>query len=238
MFGPLVWHNIRYHAKRLFSPIAAAPASSSVDQIPGVETHHRVQASALGLINENSPSANAYQPIAESTFNAALRSLPLKPADFNFVDLGSGKGRALLLAAGFDFRRIVGVEYSGELHRQAQKNLDAARGVWPRTDRIELVHGDAITYVPPDAPTVLFLYNPFGPKVMAGVLVNWSRWMDTHDHDVWVVYATPAESALFAQNAHFQHVATLADCAVYRRQRRAAAPAVLGQLTPASPPSR
>lgn len=218
MFGPLVLHNIRYYGKKLLSPRQGGPAKSSVDQIPGVETHQRVQASALGQINENSPSANAYQPIDESAFEAAVRSLPLRHGDHTFVDLGSGKGRALLLAAKFGFRCIVGVEYSETLHRQAQTNLEAARGAWPHIDRIELIHGDAIAYVPPPAPTVLFLYNPFGPKVMAGVVAKWSQWLTTHDHDVWVVYATPVETPLFANSGCFQHVSTIADCAIYRRR--------------------
>ena len=218
MFGPLVWHNVRYYSKRLLRPGRSGPALSSVDQIPGVETQLSIQASALGQINENSTCANAYQPIAESAFDAAVRALPLNPGDFNFVDLGSGKGRALLLAAKFEFRRIMGVEYSERLHQQAQNNLRAAQGAWPNTDRIELIHGDAIAFVPPVAPTVLYLYNPFGAKVMAGVMANWSAWMETHAHPVWVIYATPEETALFEQNPLLKHIRTLSDCAIYCRR--------------------
>ena len=47
--------------------------------------------------------------------------------DFIFIDLGSGKGRALLMASDYPFRRIVGVELLPQLHRAAQDNLTKYR---------------------------------------------------------------------------------------------------------------
>jgi hypothetical protein len=43
--------------------------------------------------------------------------------DFTFIDLGSGKGRALLMASAYPFKRIIGVEFMPELHRVAQENI-------------------------------------------------------------------------------------------------------------------
>ena len=42
---------------------------------------------------------------------------------FTFVDLGSGKGRTLLMASDYPFRRIIGVELLPSLHQIAQENL-------------------------------------------------------------------------------------------------------------------
>ena len=53
----------------------------------------------------------------------------VEPADglrqFTFVDIGSGKGRTLLMASQFPFRKIVGVELIAELHQRDQENLRA-----------------------------------------------------------------------------------------------------------------
>jgi tRNA G46 methylase TrmB len=62
-----------------------------------------------------------YLPIRPNTARRVLRSLPLRDhSDYTFVDLGSGKGRMLLIASEFPFRRIVGVEMRRDLHAQAK----------------------------------------------------------------------------------------------------------------------
>jgi methylase of polypeptide subunit release factors len=53
----------------------------------------------------------------------AVASLDVEHKDFTFIDLGSGKGRALVLALSYPFRRVVGVEFALELHRVAEANL-------------------------------------------------------------------------------------------------------------------
>src|SRR5690242_3123851 len=42
---------------------------------------------------------------------------------FSFIDVGAGKGRALLLASELPFRKIIGVELSKELARIAAHNI-------------------------------------------------------------------------------------------------------------------
>jgi hypothetical protein len=102
-------------------------------------------------------------------FERGLAAANVDHSQFTFIDLGSGKGRALMLAAQHPFRRIIGVEFAEELHRVAEENfrkLGAAR----RPDhRIEPVHDDAGEYPLPDGPLVIFLYNSFGEELMRKV---------------------------------------------------------------------
>src|SRR5271166_3265808 len=55
-----------------------------------------------------------YQPTEATLFHEMIAAMSGQPRfdfrDFTFVDLGSGKGRTLLMAADYPFRRIVGVE--------------------------------------------------------------------------------------------------------------------------------
>jgi hypothetical protein len=101
------------------------------------------------------------------------------------VDLGSGKGRALLLAAHHPFKRIVGIEFAEELHRAAAANVELMRDA----SRIELIHGDASEYSLPPGPVVLYLYNPFDRPLMTAVakntLANWAA----DPRPVQVIYA-------------------------------------------------
>src|SRR4051812_47023786 len=51
-----------------------------------------------------------------------LRALPGRPSDCTLIDMGSGKGRVLLLGAAWGFAAVIGVEFAPELHQAALGN--------------------------------------------------------------------------------------------------------------------
>src|SRR5437868_798915 len=67
--------------------------------------------------------SSAYQPTDPAFFHEMICRLPAKFRDFTFIDLGSGKGRTLLMASDYCFRRIIGVEHLPTLHSIAQENV-------------------------------------------------------------------------------------------------------------------
>lgn len=124
-------------------------------------------------------------------FSSAMDALGIDFRQFTFVDLGAGKGRALLMAAQYGFRRLVGVEFARELVEVAQRNLQVAG---PSVSaRARMVHQDATTYVLPNEPVVLFMYNPFGGKTMAAVAERTRASFDRHRRPLHVVYLVPKE---------------------------------------------
>jgi predicted RNA methylase len=217
MFGPLVVHNLQYYARHWWRHGSFATPRSSVDHIPGVETHKAVYLSELGFRGAVGDSAEPYMPIDEAEFRTVMEALPITIADYAFVDLGSGKGRALLLAAQLGFKTITGVEFSEDLHRAAARNMAAARGKWPNAERIELVCGDAAQFTPPTLPVVCYLYNPFGASVMREVIDAWTHAMSAHSLDVWIVYSNPTQQELFKSEPQFEHFFTRKGTAVFRR---------------------
>ncbi|MBV8894771.1 MAG: class I SAM-dependent methyltransferase, partial [Acidobacteria bacterium] len=66
---------------------------------------------------------SAYEPTEPQSFHEMIRSLGIDYSQFTFLDLGSGKGRTLLMASEYPFRRIVGVELLPELHQVAEDNI-------------------------------------------------------------------------------------------------------------------
>src|ERR1700720_4110481 len=73
---------------------------------------------------------SAYQPTEPAVFPERLNALQqagLDFRDFTFIDLGSGKGRTLMMASDYPFRRIMGVELLPALHQAAQDNLSKYR---------------------------------------------------------------------------------------------------------------
>jgi len=92
------------------------------------------------------------------------------PAAYSFVDIGAGKGRALLLASELPFRKVIGVELSAELAQTAQANIER----WKRAGRpqsvIHVLQKDALQFCWPRTPLLVFLYNPFDCDLLERLL--------------------------------------------------------------------
>ncbi|HEX4811058.1 MAG TPA: class I SAM-dependent methyltransferase, partial [Bryobacteraceae bacterium] len=112
-----------------------------------------------------------YLPTRPTTVHMLLKDLPMDSlSDYTFVDIGSGKGRVLLIAAQYGFRRVVGVEFRRELHERALLNVQRWRASNPRSTNIECLNMNARDYIFPNEKLVLYLFNPFGDEIMKDVL--------------------------------------------------------------------
>jgi len=162
-----------------------------------------------GLIwGENLPSGHrndlwstAYYGISPSLFTQLLSSLNLDWQRFTFLDLGSGKGRALLLASRFPFKRIVGVELSPELSADATVNIQRFAAPWQQCRNLEAHHGDATAFNYPSGPIVLYLYNPFLSPVLKRCLKNLTRSLAKEPREIHLVYVNPAFERLLNKHA-------------------------------------
>jgi hypothetical protein len=190
LFGPLLWHNIVYVFGRLRGKRGVTDVSE-IDLKLGIDTH-RIEATALMKIDgENLMHGHGYQPVGVAAFRRSISALNADLCRYSFVDYGSGKGRALLLATEFPFRRIVGVEYARELHDVALENVERARTTLPGADRLECVWADATRYEPPTDPLVCFLYNPFDGTVMTRLLDRLAESVRAVPRDILVAYLNP-----------------------------------------------
>jgi hypothetical protein len=140
-----------------------------------------------------------YIPVRVATARAAMRNLPVRDdADYTFVDMGSGKGRMLFVAAERPFRQIRGVEFVVDLHEQARKNIGTYRHRTQRCADIESINADAATYEFPDGNLVIYLFNPFGPGVLQPMLQNLQQSIDRRPRHVIVLLLWPVHGALVA----------------------------------------
>jgi predicted RNA methylase len=130
---------------------------------------------------------------------AALASLAIEHGRFTFVDLGSGKGRALLMAALLPFRRIIGVEFAPALHRQSLENVRRFVHEEQRCRDIEPLCMDAATFEFPEEPLVIFMYNPFGPEVMREVVGRVLDSLRRAPRELYVLYANPFHADLWTE---------------------------------------
>ena len=113
----------------------------------------------LGVFTEHRLNALGYEGIQITVFRKMLHELNLDPAEYAFVDFGSGKGRALMMAAEWGFARAYGMEFSPVLHEIAQKNIAIFGQRNPRVCPIELRFQDAMEFSIPDE-NIVFLLQP------------------------------------------------------------------------------
>lgn len=147
--------------------------NSSIDRKYGADTQGVIDdMSALGLSSAQHAHAKGYEGVQIPVFREMLRQLPLTPSEYIFLDLGSGKGRALMMAAEQGFKRVIGVELSPILHPVAEKNIELFKQHQSQASPIELHCQDALDYPLPDDKLVCFLYNPFDCSVMQRLVVR------------------------------------------------------------------
>jgi SAM-dependent methyltransferase len=140
-----------------------------------------------------------YQPTEPVLFREMMASLPIEFEQFTFVDVGSGKGRTLLMASDYPFRRIVGVELIAELHRDAEENIREYRSPGQCCRQIECVLADARDYEFPVEPLVLYLFNPLPEHSLLQVLLRLKKSLEIAPRAVWLIYHNPLlENALRA----------------------------------------
>ena len=133
--------------------------------------------------------ATIYMPVSYYLLSKAFRHLPLTTRN-NFVDIGSGKGRALCVAANKGFKKVTGVEFSGKMCDAARINLVHTKKRLPLLQYT--VHNvDAVDFVIPDDTDCIFFFNPFDDIIMAQVVDNIKISLEKIPRDMAVIYANP-----------------------------------------------
>ena len=101
-------------------------------------------------------------------------------------------GRAMVLAATYPFKKVLGVEIAPELAAIGQRNIDQCRSK-VRCQDITLTNEDATRYVPDPDVTLCYFNNSFTGEVLESVLRNLKQF-STEQHPVLLVCNLPKRS--------------------------------------------
>jgi hypothetical protein len=148
-----------------------------------------------------------YQPTEPALFREMMTTLKIDFQKFTFIDIGSGKGRALLLAADYPFRRILGIELLPALHRVAQKNLGAYKSESQQCFAVEAACRDAREFVFPVGPLVLYLFNPLPEAGISDVMTNLAHSLSRYPRVVYLLYRNPLFENVLAKYPVFNKIA-------------------------------
>ena len=142
----------------------------------------------------------AYVGSAPDIVRRAISLIPDVPARA-FLDLGCGRGRALVVASEFPFRSIEGIELNDDLFASAQANARIIASRYPERTPIRCLLGDASQ---PElaGPTAVLMYHPFGAELVAQLVRHLEPYADRGE-DIIVIYINPVHGDVLDASNEF-----------------------------------
>ncbi|MBP2312174.1 class I SAM-dependent methyltransferase [Azospirillum soli] len=159
-----------------------------------IQTEGDVELNHLKALHGDPKHSAGYEPMHVAQFPHLMATIPEDLNDFTFIDFGAGKGRAVLLAARYPFKKAIGVEFSEDLCHRMRDNI-ASYSNGPRLcPDIEVACADATTFELPPTPCVLFFFNPFNKPILIQVARNIHTSYSANPRTIYIVFLNPKES--------------------------------------------
>lgn len=193
----------------------ARNSNSNFDTLYGTDTARELTPSEAGIPGDRRIGATMYLPSLEQDLDAMLGALAWPAAlarEASFVDIGSGKGRVVFLAAMQRFREVVGIELSPVLHCIATRNLEIMRDSGALISPTRLTLGDATELAVPRGPVIAYLYHPFRDPIAALVIDRLVTSLVASPRPAAILYGHPTlqrpiDPAVFARGGMFDELA-------------------------------
>ena len=158
----------------------------------------------------------AYYGVAPSILNALIdlwlhKCTPLQPIEKTvFLDVGAGKGRAMLLASRHPFLRVEGIELNPQLAAIAARNI----AIWrndPHAEALaplQLHHADATRHPLPPDPTLAYFFHPFEGKLLRRFLRHVQASLRKHPRPFDLAYVNAEHDSLLDNDPGLQKLWT------------------------------
>jgi SAM-dependent methyltransferase len=177
----------------------------------GVQTSGLIPGRLLKTGHTHDRHSTAYFGVAPSVFHALLkrwrRTKPSAPiSQFTFIDVGAGMGRAMLLAAEYPLRRVIGIELNPTLAEIARHNVTTWHAARRTRVPLQIVCGDALEARHPKGPCIVFLFNPFGPAMMRRLLQRWARIFANRPGELDLLYVNPEQDHVIERQPGFRRL--------------------------------
>jgi hypothetical protein len=152
----------------------------------GIDTTGLIESTELGYAAD----APGYDPISYACLDTVLGELVIDPNRDVFVDIGSGRGRPVIMAGLQSFRRVLGIELNLDLYRDSLRQIERAKEHF-RTPDVSIVQADATTFDYPIDMSVAFFWNPFIGEILDQVLEKIRLSHQQNPRPLTLIYSIP-----------------------------------------------
>ena len=180
------------------------------DRLHRTDTGGLIPGPQLATGHANDAHITAYYAIAPSILDTLidlwLGTHPALPIDrYTLLDIGAGKGRAILTAAQHPFNAVMGVELNPGLSLIALANIRAfmASPAASLLAPVSLVEGDALEVPLPSTPTVVTLFHPFEAPVLRRFLARLEQHFAERPGQLDILYINAEHAAVLDRNPAF-----------------------------------
>ena len=171
----------------------------------GVRTDGDIPLEKLTIASPNARHGTLYMPTHPKAAREALQSLPVQEySRYTLVDFGSGKGRVMLIAAEFPFRKIIGIEFAPELHAIAVENIRRYRNPRRRCFEIESFNMDVLDFPLPEGDGIYYFFFPFRRPVMEPLIERINQSLSESPRDILILYFNPELAELLDRASRFR----------------------------------
>ena len=165
----------------------------------GIDTTGIEEIWQYDISTEDLSEAESYQPSSYYILEKLFLHLPPEALRGSIIDFGCGKGRALVVAMAFGFKKLIGVEIIHELSRDAEQNL-LHNKVDKKDNEFSILNNRAQSIPIPDDSSVFLFFNPFKQQVMELVLQNILDSYKKNPRTLYVFYLNPVYKKIFFDN--------------------------------------
>tara|TARA_B110000438_G_C15518548_1_gene523117 strand:- start:17 stop:688 length:672 start_codon:yes stop_codon:yes gene_type:complete len=170
----------------------------------GTDTMNFTNLSSLDIDSQNKNSGSDYIP-SRARHIEQIFSLDIFNKNMNFTDIGSGKGRVLLIASQF-FNKIRGVEFSKDLCKTCSKNISIYDNLKNKnlSSRISVINKDITDYSIDKEENVFYLFNPFDSTILEVFVRNLSESLKVNPRVCWIIYYYPVHYDVILKSPFFK----------------------------------
>jgi SAM-dependent methyltransferase len=195
--------------RRPDQPDEAKPQLHPFDERYGVDTSGLIGGGELRSGHRNDAFNTAYYGMAPSRFQRVMEywiedQTHAALETYTFIDVGCGKGRALMMASEFGFREAVGVELHASLAEIAEANVAVWRAAGRAICPVRIVCRDATEFAFPDGACLLYLFNPFVAPVMKRLVERIEEDFAGRPGLLDIIYFNPESGQLFEEHGGFE----------------------------------
>ncbi len=155
----------------------------------GISTSRPAELKDLTIRNGDTRHSSRYEAANYYILEKLLEKMTTLVTPGNFVDLGCGKGRAMVVAAHYGFKNIKGIDFAEEVCAEATHNMETLSR--KRRFDYSVICANVLDYSIQPEDTVFFMFNPFTNNIITGFLDNLEDSLLHHPRDVYFLYVSP-----------------------------------------------